>query len=346
MLDCQWIQLLHSCGLLQGCFRPEDAICQWRSLERAKAALVAERSDWLRRMQKALDQMNVCVHQAVSDIDGTTGMAIVRAIVAGERDPRKLAEFRDPRCHKSEQQIAEHRTGPWRPEHRFNLAQAVRMYDSIQERLGDYQWEIEQTVRQLPGKAEEGSAPPVRNKEKAKAFQRRGQETMRQVLYAMSGVDLTAIDGIGVETAEIVLSEYGPALEQFPAEKQFVSPLRPAPRVPKSGGKPLRGKRQGAPSGGRASQVLRTAATSLKHSQSALGAYYRRMSRQKDANVAVFATARKLAQWIYRLLRHGQEYVDQGAAAYEKSYREARIHRLHQTAHQLGYQLVPQGPTA
>ena len=111
-LDGQWIQLLHRCGLLQGCFRPADALCQWRSLERAKAALVAERSDWLRRMQKALDQMNVCVHQAVSDIDGTTGMAIVRAIIAGERDPR---------CRQSEQQIAGHLTGHWRPEHLFNL---------------------------------------------------------------------------------------------------------------------------------------------------------------------------------------------------------------------------------
>jgi transposase len=128
--DCEWIQLLHSCGLLQGCFRPEDTVSQLRSLVRNKAVLVAERSDWVRRMQKCLDQMNVRLHRAVSDVDGTTGMAILRAIVDGERDPVKLAKFRDPRCQKSEATIAEYLTGNWREEHLFNLTQGLKMYDS------------------------------------------------------------------------------------------------------------------------------------------------------------------------------------------------------------------------
>ena len=135
--DCQWIQLLHSCGLLQGCFRPGEAICQLRSLVRNKAVLVAERSDWLRRMQKCLDQMNVRVHRAVSDIDGTTGMAILRAIVAGERDAVKLAKHRDPRCRKSEASIARELTGNWRWDHLFNLEQGLKMYELIEERIGD-----------------------------------------------------------------------------------------------------------------------------------------------------------------------------------------------------------------
>jgi len=346
MLDCQWIQLLHSCGLLAGCFRPEDAIGQVRALVRGKAVMVAERSDWIRRMQKALDQMNVRVHQAVSDIDGTTGMAIVRAIVGGERDAWKLAQLPDPRCRKSVAQIAEHLTGNWRDDHLFNLAQALKMYDSLEQHIAEYQGEIMRKVRQLPGKAEEGSAPAVSNKEKAKAFKKRGQEPMRQVLYAMSGADLTAIDGVGVETMEIVLSEYGATLHQFPTEKHFVSHLGLAPRQAISGGKPLHKKRKGGARRTRLGQALRTAATALKHSPSALGAYYRHISRSKGAYVAVLSTARKLATLIFRMLHHGQSYVDQGAALYEASYLKTRINRLQASAKQLGYQLVPQDSAA
>jgi len=139
--DCQWIQLLHSCGLLQGCFRPKDEICRLRSLVRVKAVLVAERSDWLRRMQKELDQMNVRVHRAVSDLDGATGMAILRAIVGGRARSVKLAKFRDPRCQKSEATIAKELTGNWREDHLFNLGQGLKMYDLIEERIAEYQSE-------------------------------------------------------------------------------------------------------------------------------------------------------------------------------------------------------------
>lgn len=239
--DCQWIQSLHSCGLLQGCFRPEDAICQFRSLVRGKAVLIAERSDWLRRMQKCLDQMNVRVHRAVSDLDGTTGMAIIRAIVAGQRDPAQLAKLRDPRCQKSEAAIAEQLTGNWRQDHLFNLGQALKMYDLIEERMADYQREIQNKMQEL--RCEQADAKPlepVQNKEKAKAIKRRGQEPARRLLHGMAGVDLTTIDGIGVETAEVILSEYGRDLNRFANEKRFVKHLRLAPRQAVSGGKPLR----------------------------------------------------------------------------------------------------------
>lgn len=340
MQDCQWIQLLHSCGLLRGCFRPEEAIAELRSLVRGKATLVAEQSDWIRRMQKCLDQMNVRVHQAVADLNGTTGMAIVRAILDGERDPRKLAGLRDPRCQKSEAQIAEYLSGHWQEDHLFNLGQALKMYDSIGERISDYEREILRKIAQLPDQTEGRSLPPVRNKEKAKGFRRRGQERLREVLYGMSGVDLTALDGIGVETTEVVLSEYGPDLSRFAEEKHFVSHVQLAPRRAISGGKPLR-KRRGGTASTRVNQALRMAAVSLAHSQSALGAYYRRISASKGADVAVFATARKLAILIFRALKWGQAYVDEGSAAYEQRYQAARLCRLRATAQQLGYELRP-----
>jgi len=340
--DCQWIQLLHSCGLLQDCFRPQDAICHLRSLVRGKATLVAERSDWLRRMQKSLDQMNVRVHRAVSDVDGVTGMAILRAIVAGERDPVQLAKFRDPRCRNSQATIAKELSGNWRQDHLFNLAQGLKMYDWIDERIADYQREILRKMAELRcEQAAQNPLQPVKNKEKAKGIKKRGEEPMRQVLHGMAGVDLTTIDTIGVGTAEVVMSEYGADLSRFPSEKQFVKHLRLAPRQSITGGKP-QSKGKGKKGSTRAGQALRTAATTAHHSKSAIGAYYRRLAANKGSDVAVFATARKLASLIYRMLRWGQAYVDEGVAAYEKRYQTARIHRLKTTANQLGYKLEPQ----
>ncbi len=338
--DCQWIQLLHSCGLLQNCFRPKDTICQVRSLVRGKAVLVRERADWVRRMQKSLDEMNVRVHRAVSDVDGATGMAILRSIVGGERDPVKLAKFRDPRCQKSEATIARELRGNWRPDHLFNLENGLKMYDMVEERITHYQGEILSKMAALRcEQADSNPLQPVKNKEKAKAIKRRGQEPMRQVLHGMAGVDLTTIDTIGAETAEVVISEYGTDLSPFRSEKQFIKHLRLAPRQSITGGKPQsRGK--GKKGVTRAGQALRMAATAAHHSSSAIGAYFRRIAARKGSDVAVFATARKLASLIYRMLRWGQAYVDEGVALYEERYRAHQIHRLEATAKQLGYKLA------
>jgi|HubBroStandDraft_4_1064222.scaffolds.fasta_scaffold54419_2 transposase len=344
--DCQWIQQLHSCGLLQGCFRPQDIICHLRSLVREKAVFVAEQADWLRRMQKCMDQMNVRVHRAVSDINGTTGMAILRAIVAGERDPVQLAKLRDPRCQKSQATMAKELTGNWRADHLFNLEQGLKMYDTLANHIADYQREIQRRMEGLRcEKADRQPLPPVKNKEKAKAIKRRGQEPMRRVLHGMTGVDLTTIDGIGVETAEIIQSEYGIHLNEFPSEKQFVKHLRLAPRQSITGGKPQR-KGKGKKSVTRTGQALKTGATSLRHSRTALGAYYRKVAAHKDSATAVFATARKMAQYAYRLLHYGQAYVDEGAIAFEKRYEAARLNRTAVTADQLGYKLVPKTAAA
>jgi transposase len=340
-LDCEWIQRLHSCGLLMGSFRPKEAVCMLRTLVRDKGNLVAEVGDWLRRMQKSLDQMNVRVHRAVSDIDGVTGMAILRAIVDGERDAVKLAKLRDPRCRKSEEEIAEQLSGHWREDHLFSLRQGLKMYDSIQERIADYETEILRKLAEMEREECRGQeVPKLKNRQKAQLIERRGEEPIRQALYRMSGVDLTGIDAIGVETVQVVLSEYGPDLSRFPTEKQFVKHVTLAPHKPTSAGKPVKKKKRNGAST-RVAAALRMAATSLRHSETALGAYYRQMARRIAADVAVFATARKLATIIYRLLRWGQPYVDEGAEAYEKRYQENRFKSLTARAKDLGYRLTP-----
>ena len=339
--DCEWIQRLHSCGLLFGSFRPKEAVCILRTLVRDKGNLVAEAGDWLRRMQKSLDQMNVRVHRAVSEIDGVTGMAILRAIVGGERDGRKLAKLRDPRCRQSEEEIAEQLSGHWREDHIFSLGQGLKMYDSIQERIADYEKEILGKLAGMEPEERRGQdVPKAKNRKKGQAIRSRGEEPMRQALYRMSGVDLTGIDAIGVETVQVVLSEYGPDLSRFPSEKQFVKHVTLAPHKPTSAGKPVKKKKRNSAST-RVGAALRMAATSLRHSQTALGAYYRQIARRIGADVAVFATARKLATLIYRLLRWGQPYVDEGAEAYERRYQQSRIRSLTDRAKEMGYQLTP-----
>src|ERR1700751_3878622 len=339
--DCEWIQRLHSCGLLRGSFRPEEAVCMLRTLVRDKANLVAESGDWLRRMQKSLDPMNVRVHRAVSDLDGVTGMAILRAIAGGERDAQKLAQRRDPRCSKTEQEIGEQLRGHWREDHLFSLQQALPMYDAVEERIAAYEKEILRKLGDMEREEQRGqTAPPLQNANKANMIKKRGQEPIRQALYRMSGVDATHIDAIGVETLEVVLSEYGPDLSRFPTEKQFVSHVTLAPRVPKSGGKPVKKKKRNSAST-RVAAALRMAALSLRHSQTALGAYYRKMAQRRSGDIAVLAAARKLATLIYRLLRWGQPYVEEGSPEFETRYRQHRIGRLASTAKELGYQLTP-----
>jgi transposase len=339
--DCEWIQRLHSCGLLKGSFRPKEDICMLRTLVRDKGNLVSEAGDWLRRMQKSLDQMNVRVHRAVSDIDGVTGMAILRAIAGGERDAEKLAKLRDPRCRKSEKEIAEQLSGHWREDHLFSLRQALKMYDTIQERIADYEKEILRKLGEMEQDQCRGqAAPEVKNPEKARAIRKRGQEPMREALYRMSGMDLTEIDAIGVETVQVVLTEYGPDLSCFPTEKQFISHATLAPHRPTSGGKPVQKKKRNSAST-RVAAALRMAALSQRHSETALGAYYRKIARRTGGDVAVFATARKLATLIYRLLRWGQPYYDEGAEAFEKRFQQDRLKSLAAKAKALGYQLAP-----
>ena len=341
MQDCQWIQRLHSCGLLRGSFRPDEAICALRAIHRQWENLTAERTKAVQWMQKALDQMNVQVHRAVTDITGTTGMAIVRAIVAGERNPQTLAAFRHGRCKKSLDEIAEHLTGTWRQEHLFNLEMAVAFYDSIQAMIATYEARLQREIEALQPPERKDQPPPSHpNPTKEKAIRGRGEQEARQTLWRFAGVDLTCIDGISIKAAQVVLTEIGVDLSAFPSEKNFVSWLRLSPRTPISGGKPLSRQRKGT-GATRIAGVLRMSALSLSRSKTALGAYFRRVARSKDGAVAVFATARKLATYIYRMLRYGQEYVDIGEQAYEAQFQDRRLQGLKASAKSLGFTLVP-----
>ena len=340
--DCQWLQTLHSHGMLRGAYRPSEQISELRTIVRQKAVLVRQQADWIRRMQKCLDQMNVRVHHAVKDTQGATGMAMLRAIVGGERDPRNLAKLRDPGCQKSEAEMVELLTGNWRSDHVFNLKRHMAMYDSVAGEIAVYEEEIQRRMQEVtPAGRKDVPAPPLANLEKRKTMKRREQEGKRQALYRVMGVDLTTIDGIGVESVEVIMSEYGTEMSKFPTEGEFVKHVGLAPHRPVSGGKVLKNKHK-KQKGTRTAEVLRNAASSLKQSRSALGAYYRRMARRKDAGVAIFATARKLGALVYRMLRYGQQYVDAGQAEYEKRYEETRIRALKSTANQMGYNLTKQ----
>ncbi len=231
--DCQWLQLLHSCGLLRGSFRPGEAITRLRALQRQLANLVAEQTRCVQWMQKALDQMNVQVHRAVTDLTGVTGMAIVRAIVGGERDPTRLAEHRDPRCHKSADEIARYLTGTWRDEHLFNLASALRLFDALETEVASYDARLLTEMAALqPPERQEQPLPAHPSPAKEKALTARGQQQTRTALWRFAGVDLTRIDGLSTGAAQTILTEVGPNLIRLSVGgslRLLAPPLSPCP---------------------------------------------------------------------------------------------------------------------
>jgi transposase len=338
--DCQWIQLLHSCGLLRGSFRPGNAIVAMRAVHRQWANLVEERTRCVQWMQKALDQMNVQVHRAVADLTGVTGIAIVRAIVAGERDPVRLSLLRHHRCKKSVEDIARYLTGTWREEHLFNLTSALRLYDAIEGLVATHEARLLDAVAALqPEDRQSAEAPAHPNLTKEKSIQKRGDQGTRTVLWRFAGFDLTRIDGIGIGAARIILTEVGLDLSAFPSEHHFVSWLRLCPRRPISGGKPLT-KKSNALGASRIAGALRMAASALQRGKTALGAAYRRIARYKGAKVAVFAIARRLAQLVYRMIRYGQDYIDVGEKSYDRQFQARRLAGIKEAARSMGYSLT------
>ena len=339
--DCKWIQRLHSCGLLRGSFRPHETICRIRTIKRQQENLLAERTRAVQWMQKSLNQMNVQVHHAVSDLTGSTGISIIRAIVNGERNPRLLATLRDPRCRKTNEEIAEHLTGTWREEHLFNLKSALHLYDEFQNIIDSYEARLMKEYEAFqPPERRKNTVPQHPNPAKQKLIKQRGKEKLRASLYRAFGVDLTRIDGISPGTAQIILTEVGPDISAFPTEKDFTSWLKLVPRTPITGGKPIKGKGTKGLGSTRIAGNLRMAALSLKRSKSALGAEFRRLARQKEWKVAIIAIARKLAVNVYRMLRYGTDYVDLGEKEYERRYLSRRVTGLTMAAKALGYNLI------
>lgn len=338
VLDCQWIQQLHSYGLLKPSFRPPEQIVAIRSLVRHREMLLQYRSAHIQHMQKALTVMNLRLTNVLSDISGVTGMKIIRAIVAGERNPKVLAQFRDERCAKSEAEIAKSLEGHYKPEQIFVLQQAVELYDFYDRQLQDCDSELEKLYQEFDPPEHPGTPPPPGRRQKR--GRNKAHFDLKQSLYRMSGgVDLTQIDGIDELTAQKVLGEIGTDMSKWPTVKHFVSWLHLCPNTKITGGKVIQTGVQ--PTKNRASSALRVAATSLKHSDSALGAFYRRMRARCGAPAAVTATAHKLARIIYFLLKERTSFHDFGADSYEQQYRERVLRNMNRRAAKLGYRLEP-----
>jgi transposase len=339
ILDCQWIQQLHTYGLLRASFRPPEEICALRALARHRDNLIRYRSAHIQHMQKALQLMNVKLTEVVSDITGVTGLGIIRAIVAGERDPHRLARFRQSGCKKSEEQIAKALQGNYKPEHIFVLKQALAQYDFYHQQIQECDAEMEAMYAALPPLEPEDRVSPPPKPRGGKPRKNQAEFDLATSLYQIVGVDLTAIDGIDALTAQTIITEIGTDMSAWPTVKHFTSWLSLAPHNDKSGGKVLRSRTKKTQN--KANLAFRLAAHSLSRSQSAVGAFYRRMKAKHGPAKATTATAHKLARMVYFMLRNRAAYVDPGVTYYEEQYRDRTIRSLKRRAAALGLELVP-----
>lgn len=338
--DCQWIWRLHAHGLLSGSFRPEDKICVLRSYLRQRLNLTKDAARCIQQMQKALDQMNLKLHLVVSDITGKTGLAIIEAILAGERDPVALAQFRDPRCKNSQETIAKALVGNWRDEHLFSLRQALQAWKFHQQQINECDKHLRKALKAMPQKRQ---AKKTKTATKGSKKNHPSALEVRELLAGIAGVDLTAIEGIDETIALTLIAELGVDLSAFPTEGHFASWLSVAPNPKKSGRRLHRSKTN--PSANRAATAFRLAAQAVARSDSALGGFYRRLRGRIGAPKAITATAHKIARIFYRMLTKGAEYVKQGLDEYERQFRERKLRALQRTATELGYTMVLLTPT-
>jgi|HubBroStandDraft_4_1064222.scaffolds.fasta_scaffold16952_2 transposase len=338
--DCQWIQRLHTYGLLQGSFRPEDPYCVVRSYLRYRDELVCARSTQCQHMQKALHQMNIQLTQVLSDVAGVSGLAIIDRILEGERDPAKLAALAHRSVRATAATLQKALKGDYRAEHLFVLRQAFDLYHTYEAKIAACDEQIAQATAALPAKVDVALKPLPAGKEGRKPFlDKMAGQDMRARLYEKFGVDVTAIEGIGALTGLVLLSEVGPNVTRFRSEKHFCSWLGLCPDNRISGGKVLSSRTRRVVN--RATDALRMAASTLERSQSALGGFYRRMKARLGAAEAVTATAHKLARIIYRLVKHGEAYVRQGLEDYESKFKARKFAALLKNAKAMGFQLAP-----
>lgn len=336
--DCQWLRRLHSCGLLSASFRPADEICVLRRYSRHRAQLVRSSTVHIQRMQKALDEMNLQLHRVISDITGKTGLSILRAILSGERDANKLATLRDPRIKRPTEDIAAALSGNYRDELLFVLGQELALYDTYRAQIQTCDQQIEQYLMSLESANDIEMPPPTPPKRKSP----RGNTPtfdLHSHLYRISGVDFTQVDGLDTLSVLTILSEVGLDPTRFPTVRHFTSWLGLSPNLAISGGTVKSSRTRKVVN--RAANAFRMAAQTLHRSQSALGAFYRRMKARLGAPKAITATAHKLARIFYHLWRSGDAYDDPGAEAYEQQYRQRLIKSLERKAQALGLELVP-----
>jgi transposase len=338
--DCEWLRELHSVGLLRGSFRPRAGLVALRTYLRHRQTLVETASTFIQRMQKALVLMNLQLPLVVSDITGATGLRILRDIVAGQRDPTQLAQHRDPRCRATQAEIVAALTGHYRPDHLFVLQQNLESFDACQAQIARCDTTIEGHLRTLTASdpAPPAPLPASRSRRKTPKNNDLPFDVRTPLFHLTGGVDLTQIDGIGPHTALKLLSEIGTDMTCWPTEKHFTSWLTLAPKNKITGGRVVSSRTQ--PSANRAAATLRMAAMTLGRTQTALGAFYRRLAARLDKPQAITATARKIAILVYRALKGDLVYQDPGAANYDAQQRSRVLRRLRQRAATLGFELV------
>lgn len=337
VLDCQWIRQLHMYGLLDPAFRPSAEILPLRALNRQRDMLIRYASDHIRHMQKALDLMNVKLHLVVSDTVGVTGMRIMRAIIDGKHDPQQLATLRDRACQSSEADFVKALTGNYRDEHLFALQQAVELFDIYQQKIKECD-----ARRQIALAAFEKIADAANLPSKQSKPRRKNQPHFdgRELLYEMTGIDLTAIDGLDVATILLIIGETGTDMSPWPTGKDFAAWLALSPNNRITGGKPIRNK-SFVIRPNRAAQAFRLAAQTLERSQSALGAFFRRVKSRVGRAGAIKATAHKLARIFYAMLKRKTAYRDPGVDYYEQRYHQRLLNSLQRKAATLGFVLTP-----
>jgi transposase len=335
--DCQWLQFLHSVGLLRASYRPEQEVCAVRSLLRHRESLVQMAATHVHHMQKALDQMNLQLHHVISDITGQTGLAIVEAILAGERNPWELARLRHERIRASEEVIAKSLVGDYRSEHLFTLRQSLAAYRSYQELIDDCDGEIRRCLEEFqPPRQPDASAD---NNSKVQPKTPSTEGILRLELKRVFGIDLTKIPGIRVGIAQTLFGEVGPDFTKFRSASAFASWMGLCPDNDISGGKVLWAGTRKVKC--RAATALRMAAQSLHHSKSALGNFYRRMRAKLGAPKAITAAAHKLARIIFHLITTGQEFDDSHFAADQWRYQKRQEDKLRAKAKAMGFELIP-----
>lgn len=336
--ECQWLQTLHTFGLLNNSFRPPQQIQVLRSYMRQREVLVAAASTCVQHMQKALTEMNLQLTNVISDISGTTGMAILRAIVAGERDPHQLAALKHSLIRATREEIAQSLEGHWREELLFILSQNLSLYDFHLAQIKECDQRIQVQLQTMETKIDPGTHPIPAPRRVSWSRKRQPAFDLRGELYRTTGVDLTQVDGLDVQTIQTVISEVGVDMSRWATEKHFGSWLGLAPDNRVSGGKVLkRGTRHVV---NRAATALRLAAWNLIRSQSALGAKFRRLRARLGPPKAITAMAYQLARIVYRMLKFGQPYHDQGVAHYEAQHRERQLFWLKKQAAAFNLQLV------
>src|SRR6266699_210830 len=334
-LDCQWLQRLHAYGLLAGAFRPDDQVCVLRGYLRHRQMLLTYAAHPMQHMHKALEQMHLKLTQVVSEITGVTGMAILKAIIAGERDPQHLAQRRNPHCHHPEDDIAKALQGTWRAEHLFALRQAIELYAFSHQQITQCDQQINAHLETFGDTSAGQPLPPKARRHKKTNDPRFDARTP---LSRMAGVDLTTIEGIAEGTALVMLSEIGTDMTRWPSVKHVCRWLGLCPQHNISGGKVL--SRRVRPGAHRVTVALRLAARSLHHSQSALGAFFRRMQARLGTPKAITAAAHKLARLVSHLLKHGSASVQEGLENYEAQYHERKVTTMAKQAKALGYTLA------